>query len=126
MGGSLCETVLIFMRTNLPTSACSSSHGILLPLLGPDEKIHGAKKLQRSLPMALLRSFQHASFLAIWTILAFIGFSNSALAADRAGSPTATPRIVDAMDEGNVIRLAGHTHPLAAPKYDRGAVEDSF
>jgi subtilase family serine protease len=76
--------------------------------------------------MALLRSFQHALFLAIWTTLAFIGFSSSALAADRAGSPTAIPRIVDAMDEANVIRLAGHTHPLAAPKYDRGAVEDSF
>ncbi len=76
--------------------------------------------------MALLRYFQHASFLSIWTILALIGFSSSALAADRAGSPTATPRIVDAIDEANLVQLTGHTHPLAVPKYDAGAVEDSF
>jgi pseudomonalisin len=76
--------------------------------------------------MALLRYFRHALFLSMWTILALIGFSSSALAADRAGSPTATARIVDAIDEAKLVQLAGHTHPLAAPKYDRGAVEDSF
>jgi subtilase family serine protease len=76
--------------------------------------------------MALLRYFQRASFLSMWTILAMLGFSSLALAADRAGSPTATPRIVDAMDEANLVQLAGHTHPLAVPKYDAGAVEDSY
>jgi subtilase family serine protease len=76
--------------------------------------------------MALLRYFQHAFILSIGTILALIAFSSSALAADRAGSPTATPRIVDAIDEASLVRLAGHTHPLAVPKYDAGAVEDSF
>jgi subtilase family serine protease len=76
--------------------------------------------------MTLLRHFQHASSPSIWTILALIGFSTSALAADRAGSPTAAPRIVDAIDEANLVQLAGHTYPLAVPKYDTGAVEDSF
>ncbi len=76
--------------------------------------------------MALLRYFQRASFLSIGTILALIGFSSSALAADRAGSPTATSRIVDGIDEANLVQLTGHTHPLAVPKYDAGAVEDSF
>ena len=73
--------------------------------------------------MALLRYSQHTLLLSI---LAFIGFSGSALAADRAGSPTATPRIVDAIDESNLVQLTGQTHPLAVPKYDAGAVEDGF
>ena len=76
--------------------------------------------------MALLRYFQHALFLAIATILLLIAFPSSALGADRAGSPTAAPRIVDAIDEANLVQLAGQTHPLALPKYDAGAVEDSF
>ena len=76
--------------------------------------------------MSLFRYFQHASSLSIFTVLALIGFSNSALAADRAGSPRATPHIVDAMDEANLVELRGHTHPLAVAKYDEGAVEDGF
>jgi subtilase family serine protease len=59
-------------------------------------------------------------------ILALSGFSSSALAANQVGSSTASPRIVDAVDETKLVTLAGQTHPLAAPKYDRGAVEDGM
>jgi hypothetical protein len=76
--------------------------------------------------MSLLRYFHRALCLSIFMILPLIGFSSSALAADRAGAPDATARIVDAIDEANLVELRGHTHPLAAPKYDEGAVEDGF
>jgi hypothetical protein len=76
--------------------------------------------------MSLLRYFQRALCLSIFMILALIGFLSSALAADRAGAPQATARIVDAIDEANLVELRGHTHPLAVAKYDEGAVEDGF
>jgi subtilase family serine protease len=76
--------------------------------------------------MALRRPPQHVPLLGLLTILALSGFAGSALAASRAGSPTADPRIVDAVDETKLITLAGRIHPLAAPKYDQGAVSDSF
>jgi subtilase family serine protease len=76
--------------------------------------------------MALFRYFQHALLFSIGTILTLTSFSNAALAADRAGSPTAAPRIVEAIDDAKLVQLAGHTHPLAIPKYDAGAVEDGF
>ena len=76
--------------------------------------------------MALLRYSRFVLFLGLLTILALRGFSGSALAANAAGSPNAAPHISDAIDEASLVRLAGHTHPLAAPKYDQGAVEDSF
>jgi subtilase family serine protease len=76
--------------------------------------------------MSLLRYFQRALCLSIFMILALIGFLSSALAVDRAGAPQATARIVDAIDEANLVELRGHTHPLAVAKYDEGAVEDGF
>ena len=76
--------------------------------------------------MALRRPPQHVPLLGLLTILALSGFAGSAFAASRAGSPTADPRIVDAVDETKSVTLAGRTHPLAAPKYDQGAVSDSF
>jgi pseudomonalisin len=76
--------------------------------------------------MALRRPPQHVPLLGLLTILALSSFAGSALAASRAGSPTADPRIVDAVDETKLITLAGRIHPLAAPKYDQGAVSDSF
>jgi len=76
--------------------------------------------------MALRRLPPNALLLGLMTILALGGYSGSALAANRAGSPTAAPRIVDAVDETKLVTLAGHTHPLAAPKYDRGPVADSL
>jgi subtilase family serine protease len=76
--------------------------------------------------MVLLRYLQHALLLGLLTIVALSGLSSSALAATSAGSPTAAPHISDAIDEINLVRLAGQTHPLAAQKYDQGAVDDSF
>jgi subtilase family serine protease len=76
--------------------------------------------------MALSQTSPYAQRLRLLTILALSIFSGSALAANQPGSPTIAPRIVDAVDETKLVTLAGHTHPLAAPKYDRGAVSDSF
>ncbi len=76
--------------------------------------------------MALRRFPQHAPLLGLLTILALSGFPGSALAANQAGSPTAAPRIVDTVDETKLVSLPGHTHPLAAPKYDQGPVSDSL
>ncbi len=76
--------------------------------------------------MAARRSFLLVAFPGLLMILALSGFSGSALAANQAGSSTASPRIVDAVDEAKLVTLAGHTHPLAVPKYDRGAVEDGM
>jgi subtilase family serine protease len=76
--------------------------------------------------MALRRKFQHAPIVALLTILGLVIFAGSARAANHPGSPTAAPRIVDAMDEAKLVQLAGQTHPLAAPKYDEGALSDSF
>jgi subtilase family serine protease len=76
--------------------------------------------------MASRRSSPHMAFPGLLMILALSGFSGSALAANQAGSSTASPRIVDAVDETKLVTLAGHTHPLAVPKNDRGAVEDGM
>jgi pseudomonalisin len=76
--------------------------------------------------MVLLRYLQRALLFGLLTIVALSGLSGSALAAASAGSPTAAPHISDAIDETNLVRLAGQTHPLAAPQYDQGAVDDSF
>jgi len=59
-------------------------------------------------------------------ILAVSSYSGSALAANQAGSANAAPRIVDAIDESKLVTLSGHTHALAAPKFDRGPVADSL
>jgi subtilase family serine protease len=76
--------------------------------------------------MALHRFLKHAPLLGLLTILTLSGFSSIALAAMQAGSPSTATRIVDAIDETKLVTLAGQTHPLAAPKYDQGAVEDSL
>lgn len=44
----------------------------------------------------------------------------------QAGSIAAAPRITGAVDETNLVRLRGNTHPLALAKYDEGAVSDSL
>jgi len=39
---------------------------------------------------------------------------------------TVQPRITQAVDEQQLVRLAGNTHPLAQAQYDRGAAPDSM
>src|ERR1700680_5089743 len=46
-----------------------------------------------------------------------------------AGQATAVPvqiptRIIEAVDENNLVKLSGNVHPLARPEFDRGAVSD--
>ena len=76
--------------------------------------------------MALRRKLQYVPTLGLLTILAGVGFTGSARAANQAGSTTATARIVNAIEEGKLVRLTGQTHRLALPKYDAGEVSDSF
>jgi subtilase family serine protease len=66
------------------------------------------------------------SFLA-----ALVVVGGSALWADAQGSPTAgstsaAPQLVQAIDEANLVPLPGNTHPLARPEFDQGPVPDSF
>lgn len=42
------------------------------------------------------------------------------------GSTSSAPRVVEAIDETNLVTLEGNTHPLARPEFDQGAVTDSF
>jgi subtilase family serine protease len=75
--------------------------------------------------MGFRRCTDPVPFLGLLSILALSGFSGSALAATRAGSSSAA-RIVDAVDEAKLVSLAGHTHPLASPQFDKGRVADSL
>jgi subtilase family serine protease len=74
--------------------------------------------------MALRRLPLHASLLGLMTIAALSGSSKSAVAA--AGSATAAPRIVDAVDETKLVTLRGQTPAPAVAKFDRGAVTDGL
>ena len=76
--------------------------------------------------MALRPNSRQALLAGLLTVLPFTGLSQSALAASKAGSPTATPRIVEAIDETKVVSLTGQVHPLASPGADRGAVSDNM
>jgi pseudomonalisin len=76
--------------------------------------------------MPLCRCTLLAPSFGLLTILALSGFSGTALAANRAGSSSAAPRIVEAIDETQLVQLAGHTHPLASAQYDKGPVADSL
>ena len=74
--------------------------------------------------MALCRFLQHTLLPGLLTALALSGLPGPAFAANRAGSPNAAPRIVDAVDETKLVTLAGR--PIPAAKYDQGAVDDSL
>ena len=70
-----------------------------------------------------LRPNSHQALLAgLLMILPVTGLSGSAFAANRAGSPTAAPRIVENIDATKLVTLAGHVSPLASAKFDQGAV----
>jgi len=84
--------------------------------------------------MAFDRYSRHARWFALPMILALSGLLRSTAATGQAGSPAVAPhtlprippRIVDAVDESKLVSLSGQTHPLAAAKYDEGAVSDSL
>ena len=76
--------------------------------------------------MAYRRSTPFVPLLGMLTLLTLCSFSGSAVAANRAGSPTAATRVVDALDEAKLVSLAGHTHPLASAKYNQGPVSESL
>jgi subtilase family serine protease len=69
----------------------------------------------------------NASFLHALFFVLLAGSSHSlAQVSYRAGSPTAPPRIVQTIDETNLVQLKGNTHPLANAEHDQGAVPDSL
>ena len=74
--------------------------------------------------MHLRRISQHASPSVL--LLALGCFAGFAVAAAQAGSPTAAIRVVQPIDEGKLVVLAGSTHPLALAEYDKGAIADDL
>ncbi len=75
--------------------------------------------------MVHMNSRKRARFLALPAIFALLGFASS-IVAGHAATVSAAPAISNAVDESNLVRLAGQTHPLASAKYDQGAVSDSM
>jgi subtilase family serine protease len=75
--------------------------------------------------MALRPIPQRVPVFGLMTILALSCYSSSLSALTPARS-AAAPRIVDAVDETKLVTLPHQTHPLASPRYDRGAVADSL
>lgn len=76
--------------------------------------------------MSMRRLFKQAPIFGLPLVLALGGFTGFALAATQAGSVSAAARIVQPINEANLVPLAGNTHPLAVAKYDQGAVPDSL
>jgi subtilase family serine protease len=76
--------------------------------------------------MAFVRYSQHARRFVLMMILSLIGFLGSIPAVGQAEPPVVAARIRDAVDETKLVSLIGQTHPLAATKYDEGAVADSL
>jgi hypothetical protein len=61
--------------------------------------------------------------------LVFLIAASGIAAADSgvaAGSPTAAARIVQEVDENNVVQIKGSTHPLARAEFDQGVAADSL
>jgi hypothetical protein len=76
-------------------------------------------KLLRGRTMKISKMILRNSFLLTATLL--ILFSLSA----RAQITPVRPRITEAVDETNLVRLHGNVHPLARPEFDQGAVADA-
>ena len=56
----------------------------------------------------------------------FLLFLGSVMASPIVAQKPAVPMVSQAIDETQVVRLHGSAHPLAQPRYDRGAVPDAF
>ena len=75
----------------------------------------------------LIKRFSHcAPRLAFLTVLGLGSMAGSALAANQAGSPVSSRRILKSVDETNLVRLVGSTHPLAVAASDKGPVPDTL
>jgi subtilase family serine protease len=64
-----------------------------------------------------------------WTLAVLLVVSSAAAwsaPGNPAGSRTAVRRILRPVDEGHLATLAGNTHPLARPEFDRGPVPDGL
>lgn len=75
--------------------------------------------------MVFVHNFRQPRFLALLAIVTIAGSSGSFVAA-HADTVSAAPLVSDAIDETNLVRLTGQTHPLASPANDQGAVPDSM
>src|SRR5690349_15596105 len=56
----------------------------------------------------------------------FLLVLGSVVASPIVAQKPAVPLVAQAIDETQIVRLHGSVHPLAQPRYDRGAVPDAF
>jgi hypothetical protein len=56
----------------------------------------------------------------MWVAVFILAFSGAVWGQDLAQGPAVRPLITQAVDEGQVMRLRGNTHPLARPQFDLG------
>jgi subtilase family serine protease len=68
--------------------------------------------------------FQPISVVRTFTWLSLV--VSAQLAFGQVASPDTGAAVMGPIDESKLVALAGNTHPLAIPKYDQGAVPDSF
>ena len=67
--------------------------------------------------------YRHGALLPLFTYCAVLGSAQIAMAQVGLNS---TPRLAGAINERNMVALAGNMHPLAAAKFDTGSVPDSL
>jgi subtilase family serine protease len=75
--------------------------------------------------MAFMRSSKQPRFLGLLAFAVITGLSISHVPA-QAQTASAVPLVSGAIDEMNLVRLAGQTHPLVSIGIDQGAVSDSM
>jgi subtilase family serine protease len=73
--------------------------------------------------MSVRRSSLNASFSLALLLLVVATFASPA---HSASLPNPTNRIVNAVNESDLVQLSGNTHHLALPKFDQGLVADSL
>ncbi len=76
--------------------------------------------------MSIRRYAQHAPIFGLLAALALGGSTRFGSAFAQTGSLTTPAVVVEPVDESKLVSIAGSTHPLAVPKYDEGAVSDTF
>jgi len=63
---------------------------------------------------------------ALLLLIALTGLTLASSSTSAQGRPAGASRILKPIDEANLVRLEGNTHPLAIPEYDQGRLADGF
>jgi trimeric autotransporter adhesin len=82
----------------------------------------------RKVSLGEVSSYKLPFFVAMVSVLSLVCSSSVAWAGQDAVQPasSATPRIVDKIDESHLVPIKGTVHPLANPRNDRGAAPESM